>query len=588
MARDMTVENLPLGQKPKQEQHESLADRLNTPATRRNILRGVVAAAGGVIAYGVAQKTGLLNQNRTEGEKVGRPVQAEAVDAVKPSIFDSLRDLVRYTTATGSERTEALGYISDFEKISQPIESLASAYESRKDANGKPSLYNLIRDKYPVDLKPVWQGRFETERAYLENYAPQLFFMRDKKRLERQLQESDKIRTGPELIASLRKFHEGVLKYGLWSFYFKVNSQKNSNLQIEVPPNTSPSSLPSSLRRTEDDERRLIAEVAKEVPAVGDVKVLIRSGWTGKLETPGRLTPPVTSIGRDQPTEFNFKKHVAHELTHTLSRWEYLSANYTPEQLIDLAIAYEQLAADPNVGRTYLDKVFTTEAALARADTFLSKPLTLEVFRARSSLYPNSIWIGQTQEYYGALIKPIFAEQLDMTEVNQWVVEAANKASNYHSITDFIDKNEGRLNDLSNKSFYWKAGINYLRENVHQFNQIGWAAVEGLPFSENKEREWWDKTLPMLVRYGLLVKYIKKDPELLNSLSTKEKSEINAGVVLLVDKANEEHIAETVGYYMAIDKNRLSKEGRAPIERFLNAARVGIDQGVRFTGASQP
>lgn len=492
------------------------------------------------------------------------------------SQHDRLREKVNQSSLDTTLKQESNIAIDQFEKADQVLQRFINAYEAEKEPDGTPALMKLIKQRFHnLDLGPYWQDRYPSEQDFWES---QIFFLADKEYLDKII---TKVLT-PEITP--REAHD-ILNLHYHPDGKVIDPQLDRYLQVSSKQITEVKFSPSA----EIDEQitKMVQESLNKFPFIGLVEVRINSQKS--LDTIGGNMDVKNDIVLIDLSSYKLGNNpdlweyaTLHEAAHSLyynpdsnlnfySR-ERLLHYLTPEQFVRLYLAQEKAMADEEVGRNYPDISKLFQVDRKRTDRHgEKKPYEIKGFSQTSSLFADAIILGQTQEWYGPLKAPIFGKELLPDELtNQFVAEykarGEEKAAlsaripltpaesrwlkdhTFVNLSEFLETEKDKLDQLAASSKYWDVVIKSLRENPQRFEGFKWLSgfprlapipVETLPST------WWT-TLSTWGNQIFLAGLFENDPEIIGLFTPKEKSRIIEQIITLVDEADSEKFADSL------------------------------------------
>lgn len=381
--------------------------------------------------------------------------------------FDLLREKINGIKAPAEQKQETLAVIDKFEKVDQVLMEFRTAYQSRQEPDGLPSLLVLTRRKF---------GQFETTfpEFELENQA---FFLKDEKLLRQSLNQL-KEKEGTELLSAIA--------IGGKSFFDERKPEsRRRGVYIEAGSKTG-GKVEFDLTRTADPQAPEAAATfktfLKEIGLDGKLSfmvILADKLSMGYAVGTFSSIPPIPEIEIAPP----FKKEVFISELASLIDIETnprLLAYLSAEQVIDLLILREKALGDPLWGRRYpeIAKLFGEAAYSNVTKKLKGQPLTVSEWAAAQ--YRTQEWLysrdvdrfhpPENLDYFHPL-KDLFDPKFT-TKFDQ---ELENELLKGQSITvkDFIEAKKAQLAELAQNSFWDKTFVELLKESADNFYRIG-------------------------------------------------------------------------------------------------------------------
>lgn len=498
MAVDTTAETQTMNQK------ESI---FNRRISRRAVLAaGVVGAAAGGLAL-VESQTGVISK---AAESVGILSKEK-----EQSVFNKVRAAINSAAGTEELRAKLLGRLDEYERVNRILEGIRYAHEKKfVEADGTPTLVAQTRARLfgKADTTPFWQGKFASEREFIEDKVEILRPLRHQKVLIGDF--LSEIASNPDR-ANLSSFTPlldpklkrsdigpGMLGYRQAS-EFEMAFRTVVEIGTEVPREgvitVKPvSEVPSQgMVAYEADKNQVLSRIAN-LPFPEDINVVLAAPNRYKN---GKLDANVQNwdgaggtIYRDDDGKLVLSLKVGEEtgyMAADLAAAEHEAGHYfmdhvkrflNGEQVVVYEILMERVLSDSKIGRNYpeLELLFSSRklkspSQVSHVELPYSKVETPEDFRYVTGGYADKIWLLQVRRDPLAGDKGVFGDFLDADLIDQYSAEKPPADFYPFKTADFLSLvDPKKLNEFALRSRAGEIVISEMRKDPKKFDNHHW------------------------------------------------------------------------------------------------------------------
>ena len=437
------------------------------------------------------------------------PVPTETVSTPETqTVFDNLR--AKITSLESTEQQEFRVIIDKIEKADTALTELLNLVNTHKESDGTPTLIALQMAKFanidPTSLYPS----FSPEEGRRRIAQDEIFIIRDTQRLA-QLKSELTVSDDPNKSAHLiRQFDQEFFQTYQNGFYLEIGTKIDSQEQwslgdIEIDPN-----LPGpSQFRTIDDDKTQILEVLKSFPKIENVRIFITSGQTSKVIFYPYPQPLEVYIGHDVS---QLEPKVLDELGSVFDiklNYQRLAPYYSPDEIVRLLIERER-AVEMYRDFPSIEKMFA--------------PLDFDSLEYKIKAYPNSIFIGQSEESAGQLKEPLFAQYLQSPLLDQFAQESSGQPNPYFDWKSFAEGETDKIQKLKDSSPFFQVATEHLKSKSEYLKNWPVIASSGsAPLGSKILSEYYQRVVPTYLNVALTEAFAEGDPKLLQLLTPEQK-----------------------------------------------------------------
>jgi hypothetical protein len=452
------------------------------------------------------------------------------------SDFEQVRTLIENAQGSQEEKTQAIQSVENLEKVQGVLNQFETSYEAQTEPDGTPTLLAQERASFGnLDLRPLWEGKFVSEKDFLES---QIFFLSDQKSLNYALDQT--IQAHGLNTAEIKTQLESSLNFKVpYNIYLEAGTQKESGYEI-IPP-----------AGMENDPRIIAAtvdykEILDKTPHVGHLIVKIDPNIGGGNFDGFGENPEITiGIGP--------KTFLIHEIGHGLDPDKDLIQfikQFSPEELIAL-MKEKNKATESDWSKNYYS--YTD----MYPDNYFSIPpgaehlLTPSEFALISASNTERIWVG---EKTGFGTESPFKQFLTSPTLDEHINSLDQPR--YKTFDEFFEKESQNLDSISQENKNLGYTIKVIRENPQVFDRY---------FGKADDPEWLGRDSQ--VYYGAVRMFstlilseglFENRQEVKNLFTGKELAEIDQKILLLKPVTDGEQWADSIQVsrtFLTVDGN---------------------------------
>lgn len=488
---------------------------LKKQVSRRKFVAATGAAAAGAVALAAFEgQTGELSRTAQSVLGIGEGEKGE------PTIFEQIRAKIKNASGDENLRTRLLERLDVYSHVDATLNQIREANEKTfVEADGTPTLVVQTRARLfgSADLKPFWQGKFSSEREFIESQIDILAPLRYQKVLisdylselasnsSRDLSSFDDLlkaqvkRTDLPHASSIPPGEKQAVTLPEFDQAFKLIKELGIDVSkhggIEVKP---VKDVPAAGRAAYEQDLQQVLSRNGNLFFPEDVTMLLASperykngaldmhviedwgqvGGTVYRDKEGKALVSLRLEGVDYSA-------VAHEVGHYYM--DFVDKFLSGAGAIERRILVEKVLADPAIGRNYPlnELMFDSKRAVPPLGVALS-PFDKDVgniqsgsdFRLATGKYADSVWVTQARVAPLTGERGLFGEILDTKLIEQFAQEGKKQAI-LMPPSAFLEAEAAKFDELAAVSPAWEYVVGDRRKKPSEFDTWRWINIPG-------------------------------------------------------------------------------------------------------------